>query len=228
MDTDIMIEQMKKIKELADIPMTNDVDTKRVEIIMLKFKEEPNVINESIGNIVNNTDWPFKLVIFDNRLNTANTSRAWNKLISESTCQYICIIDSDCFIPKLSPCWLTRMMESINETGIVIPMVDNTGSPSHKSSKAKEYPSTTINKGIWSGMCFLFKKSVYERLGVFDDRFYLYGQDSEWAHRTSKTGGVAMRKDVLIHHIGNYSMRNNENASLDKIYASELYKHLTK
>lgn len=208
--------------------MTDDLVTKRVEIIMLKFKESREVIGQAVSDIIENTDWPFKLTVFDNRLNTANTSRAWNKLIQESTCDYVLLIDSDCFVPKLSPCWLTRMMESIDMHGIVIPMVDNTGSPSHKSSKALEYGQWVTNTTIWSGMCFLFKKSLYDRLGPFDERFYLYGQDSEWAFRASKQGGVVMRRDVLIHHLGNYSMSKNENASMDKIYASKLYQYLTK
>ena len=221
------MEELKKIKELAKIPMTDDLITKRVEIIMLKFKEEPQVIDRAISSIVNNTNWPFKLTVFDNRLNTANTSRAWNKLISESTCDYVLLIDSDCFVLKVEPCWLTRMMESVDDKGIVIPMVTSTGSPSHRASKARDYPSFDLNTSIWSGMCFLFKKSRYEELGEFDERFYLYGQDSEWAFR-AKQKGVIMRRDVLIEHIGNYTMSKNENASLDKIYASQLYKHLTK
>lgn len=222
------MQELERIKELAKIPMTSDSETKRVEIIMLKFKEEPEIINDSVSRIINHTNWPFKLTVFDNRLNTANTSRAWNKLIKESTCDYVLIIDSDAFVPtSIEPCWLTRMMQSIDETGIVIPVVDNTGSPSHKASRAEEYPSSSRNQTIWSGMCFLFKKSTYEQLGEFDERFYLYGQDSEWAFRAKKIGGATMRKDVFVHHIGNYSMSKNENSGIDKLYASQLYKYLT-
>ena len=223
------MQELSEIKKLAEVPMTDDHETKRVEIIMLKYKEEPKVINDAICRIVNHTHHPFKLTVFDNRLNTANTSRAWNKLVRESTCDYVLLIDSDCFVPEnLQPCWLTRMMESIDETGIVIPVVDNTGSPSHRARIEQKYPSFERNKSIWSGMCFLFKKSIYEQIGKFDERFYLYGQDSEWAFRAKKQGGVMMRKDVFIHHIGNYSMSKRNDASLDKIYASKLYQYLTK
>lgn len=224
----MQMQELEKIKQLASVPMTSDHDTKRVEIIMLKFKEEDSVIRNSIGDIVNNTNWPFKLTIFDNRPNTANTSRAWNKLVKESACDYVMLIDSDCYVPKVEPCWLTRMMESIDETGLVIPVVDNTGSPSHKAVKASEYPSKSRNNGIWSGMCFLFKKSLYEQLGPFDERFYLYGQDSEWAFRSKSIGNAVIRNDVFVHHIGNYSMSKNELATLDKIYASSLYRFLCK
>lgn len=219
------MDELEKIKVLAEVPMTDDKDTRRVEIIMLKFKEDKSVIDDSISRIVHNTDWPFRLVIFDNRLNTANTSRAWNKLIRESTCDYICIIDSDAFVPE-GGYWLTRMMESIDETGLVIPVSNLSGGQSQKVSKEEPYPSFIRNKGIWSGYCFLFKKSLYDTLGGFDERFYLYGQDSEWAHRSKRTGGAVMRRDVLVRHIGNYSMSKNEVKDQDRIYARKLFQYL--
>lgn len=218
---------LEDIKKLAEIPMTDDKTTRRVEIIMLKFKEEKNVIDDAISRIIHNTNWPFKLTIFDNRLNTANTSRAWNKLVKESTCDYVMLIDSDAFIPEgLSPCWLTRMMESIDETGLVIPVSNQSGGQSQKVGAPEEYPSFIRNKGIWSGYCFLFKKSLYEKLGDFDERFYLYGQDSEWAHRSKSIGGAVMRKDVLVKHLGGYSMEKNDARDADKVYARALFEYL--
>ena len=222
--------KFKSMKALASIPMTSDRETKRVEIIMLKFKEEPVVIDKAISRIVNNTDWPFKLTIFDNRPNSANTSRIWNKLVGEATCDYVLIIDSDAFVPavKTDPCWLTRMMESIDETGIVIPVSSCGGGAHQHVTGPQKYPSSQINKDIWSGYCFLFKKDLYSKVGKFDERFYLYGQDSEWAFRVSKHGGAVMRKDVFVEHIGSYSMDKNPVREDDKLYARELFKFLTK
>lgn len=222
------MKELEQIKKLAEIPMTDDKATKRVEIIMLKFKEDWKVIGESIRRIIESTTYPYKLTVFDNRLNTANTSRAWNKLVKESTCEYVCLIDSDSFVPEgIEPCWLGRMMESIDETGLVIPVSDVGGGQGQHIGKQEEYPNKVVNRGIWSGYCFLFKKSLYERLGPFDERFYLYGQDSEWAHRSKKTGGAIMRKDVLVRHMGGYSMEKNADREADKIYARKLFVYLT-
>ncbi len=221
-------ENIKNIKALAKVPMTDDADTRRVEIIMLKFKEEPKVIDAAIHRVIHSTDHPFKLTIFDNRLNTPNTSRAWNKLIKESTCDYILIIDSDAFVPEeLSPCWLSRMMERIDETGIVIPVSSASGGAHQHVSGAKEYPSAKRNTDIWSGYCFLFKKAVVEQIGAFDERFYIYGQDSEWAHRAKKIGGAVMCEDVFVEHIGGYSFKQDPIRDSDKLYARELFKYLT-
>lgn len=213
-------ENIEKIVELAKVPMKTERETKRVEIIMLKFKEEPEVIDEAILRIVHLTDHPFKLTIYDNRPNTANTSRIWNKLVGDSLCDYVCIVDSDAYVPALEPCWLTRMMESIDETGIVIPVSDASGGAHQHVGKAEH--GTYLNKDIWSGYCFLFKKEIWEK-NKFDERFYIYGQDSEWAHRT---GGALMRKDVLVTHIGGASFKSDPLRDADKQYARALFNKL--
>jgi hypothetical protein len=219
---------LQKMKNLADVPMKSEQETKRVEIIMLKFKEEKEVIDNAVSRIIHNTNWPFKLTIYDNRPNTPNTSRIWNKLVKEATCDYIMLIDSDAFVPKCEPCWLTRMMESIDDTGLVIP-VSSTGGGAHQHVNGPEvYPSVTRNKDIWSGYCFLFKKETYEKVGPFDEQFYIYGQDSEWAHRAKKIGGAAMRKDTFVEHIGSYSFSKDPLREDDKFYAGELFKFKTR
>lgn len=220
------------MKDLAALPLTDDRETKRVEIIMLKFKEAPEVIDKAISRIIHNTDWPFKLTVFDNRLNSANTSKIWNKLVRESTCDYVLIIDSDAFIrgTKDLPCWLTRLMESIHQTGVVIPVSSTSGGAhQHQPYGQKRYPHSEINTDIWSGFCFLFTKAAYQKIGPFDERFYIYGQDSEWAHRCAKiVGGAVMRQDVWVEHIGGYSFKKDPVREADKTYARELFLYLTK
>ena len=224
-----MRERIKKIKELAKVPMEDDHKLKRVEIIILKFKEDPEIIDKCVSLILHNTKWPFKLNIFDNRPNSANTSRIWNKLIRESTCDYVCIIDSDAFVPATDPCWLTRLMESVDVTGCIIPMGDNAGG-SNKAQTAKPYPSQPIlDTGIWSGFCFVIKKSLWQETGGFDEDFYFYGQDSEFANRLKRKNGTLIRPDVLVRHIGSYSGKKAEtegsfDREADKLYASALYR----
>jgi hypothetical protein len=223
-------ERIQKIEDLAKIPMTDDKKTRRVEIIMLKFTEAPEVIDKAVSNIINRTEHPFKLTVFDNRLNTANMARIWNKLVGESTCDYVCLIDSDAFVPQLSPCWLTRMMESIDETGVVVAMGDNVGGENQADS-ARPYPASRRERGVWTGFCFLFKKSVWEKM-PFDERFYMYGQDSAWAHLLGKKDGVVLRTDTLVEHLHGYSAKKNETAGTfdrvaDKRHASSLLKRIT-
>ena len=230
-----MPERVKKIEELAKRPMTDDKATRRVEIIMLKFKEEPKVIDKAISNIIHFTDHPFKLTVYDNRLNPPNTSKIWNKLVSESSCDYIMLIDSDAFVPKTSPCWLTRMMESIDEAGLVLSVGDNVSGGNH-ATRAAQYPSAekyTFAKfrGAWTGYCFLFKKSLWQE-HPFDERFYMYGQDSAWGLERDHEAGAILRKDVLVRHLHSYSFKKAAAAGeldrdADKQYARALYKRMS-
>lgn len=229
-------EDFKEMKALAAAPLSAVRETKRVEIVMLKFKEDPEIIDKAITRIIHNTDWPFKLNVFDNRPlpgedNNRNTSRIWNFLVEQSMCDYVLICDSDAYIPakKTDPCWLTRMMESIDETGVVIPVSSALGGAKQKRSAAGAYGSKTVNKDAWSGFFFLISKEAYKKIGPFDERFYIYGQDSEWAIRTGrKVGGAIMREDVFVEHIGGASFGSDPLREKDKTYARELYRHLTK
>lgn len=224
-------DDLREMRGLALEPLTNDKDTRRVEIIMLKFKETPAVIDHAITRIIHNTDWPFKLTIFDNRPNNPNTSRVWNKLISEATCDYVLVCDSDAYIPyeKTSPCWLTRMMESIDETGVVVPVSSAQGGAHQHVTGPSEYGAKALNKDAWSGYFFLLSKAAYRQIGPFDERFYIYGQDSEWAIRCGrKAGGAVMRKDVFVEHIGGASFGSSPIRDKDKMYARQLFTYLTK
>ena len=231
-----MKQMILEVKALAAKPLSIVREEKRVEIIMLKFKEEPAVIDKAVSRIIHNTDWPFKLTVFDNRPlegeeNNRNTARIWNKLTYDATCRYVLIIDSDAFIPaqKLSPCWLTRMMESIDETGIVVPVSSSGGGAHQHVNGAEPYPSMVLNRDIWSGYCFLFDREKVWNPERFDERFYIYGQDSEWAHRTQRRfGGAVMRKDVFVEHIGGYSFKQDPIREADKLYARNLFQYLTR
>jgi len=224
-----LTDTIARVKVLASAPLVDDNEVRRVEIIVLKFKEEPAVIDKCINRIIHNTDHPFKLTIFDNRLNPPNTSKIWNKLINEATCRYVLIMDSDAFIPgeKLSPCWLSRMMESIHKTGVVIPVSSAPGGAHQHVTGAQQYPSEQVNKDIWSGFCFLLDRQGWGEK-PFDERFYIYGQDSEFAYRVGKRGGAIMRLDVFVEHIGGYSFKSDPVREDDKIYARKLFEYLTR
>lgn len=229
-------EDLREMKELAAQPLSEEREKRRVEIVMLKFKEDPEIIDKAITRIIHNTDWPFKLNVFDNRPlegeeNNRNTSRIWNALVRDATCPYVLIMDSDAYIPakKTDPCWLTRMMESIDETGLVIPVSSAGGGAHQHVGGPQAYGSKELNRDAWSGYCFLFSKEFYEAAGPFDERFYIYGQDSEWAVRVGrKNGGAVMRKDVFVEHIGGASFGTDPLREKDKFYARELFRHLTK
>ena len=219
--------------ELAKIPLKDDSEIRRVEIIMLKFKE-PEVEIEALNHIIENTDHPFKLTIFDNRLNLPNTSRIWNALIRESNCDYICILDSDVFVSKK---WLTRLMETFEKPDCyaVLPVTNKTSGKQHRAEKALSYPQEPIlvNR-IFAAQIVLYKKEIFNKIGYFDEEFYIYGQDSEWSHRLLKSEFNAyIRPDVWVEHMGSYSLNKaakegNYDKGLERKYSKMLFRQKTR
>ncbi len=223
----ISVERIEAIRKLSQKPLAHDSALRRVEIVMLKYKEAPGVINRAVANVIHRTQWPFRFTIYDNRQNPPNMAKIWNRLVRQSPCEYVLFMDTDAYVPDLEPCWLTRMMESIDEKDIVVPLGDNV-SGINRATAPESYPASVAKPGIWTAFCFLFKKSLWER-EPFDEEFFMYGQDSEWAARLSRTqGGVVLRRDVLVHHLHGYSAKKaQKEGELDRAadgqYALQLY-----
>ena len=142
------------LAELAKIPMRTEREMQMVEIIVLKWKR-PDIETRCARQIIENTEWPYKLVVYDNRKNSPNTARAWNKLTRQATCEFVCFVDSDAFVPKAEPCWLTRMMETFTDPKcrIVVPITNNCSTPAQKVPE-EPYPAAIRHHGEWSGFCF--------------------------------------------------------------------------
>ncbi len=213
------------LAELARIPMREESEIRMVEIIMLKWKR-PDVETRCANQIIKNTVWPFKFVIYDNRVNTPNTARIWNKLVKQATCDYVCLIDSDAFVPAIDPCWLTRMMETfqIPDCRMVLPLTNHCSTPAQKIP-VEPYGAVVRHHGEWSGFCFLFRKSLLEKIGPFDEEFIGYGQDSEFSLRLDrKAGGTYIRRDVFVEHLHGASFKVDEAyAAADRQYAQKLF-----
>lgn len=221
---------MVDMAALAAIPMLPERDTRMVEIIVLKWKR-PEIETKCAERIIAFTEWPFKLNVYDNRPNTPNTARIWNKLIRDATCDYVCVMDSDAYVSLTSPCWLTRMMECFErpDCRMVVPVTDRCSSPHQRAERAEEYPACERNDSIWSGFCFLMRRSLIDEVGPFDEEFVGYGQDSEFAVRLArKGGGTYVRRDVFVQHLHGASFKaatesGVHDAQADRAYAQQLF-----
>jgi GT2 family glycosyltransferase len=77
----------------------------------------------------------------------------------------------------------------------------------------------------WASGCgLLFKKSVFDEIGGFDENFFMYFEDEELCYRFyKKNKNVYYFPDLLIaHHVGASSKLINEKIEVEKI-KSELY-----
>lgn len=225
----------QKIIDQVHLPIPTDRDLKRVEIVILKYKD-PEVETQCAKHIIENTEWPYKLVFFDNRPGTKNMAKIWNKLIQESTCDYVALMDSDAFVPKLEPCWLTRCMETFDkhpDCYVVSPMLDRIGFAQQRAGIAKNKPPVKITEEF-ANTCAVFKKEVFDKIGYYDEDFLIYGADPEWAWRfiNSKECFGYLRPDIVVHHKHHYSVekaseKQEYNRTAEKEYSNNLYKQKT-
>lgn len=222
-----------------NLPIPSDRDVKRVEIIILKYKS-PEMEAKCVQHLIENTQWPFKINLFDNRPGTKNMSKILNKLFRETTCDYFVVMDSDCFVPKLEPCWLTRCMETFEkypDCYVVSPAITRIGCPQQRASAPRNSkPEKFIE--VFANPCSLHRKDVFEKVGYYDENFLIYGSDVEWSYRLLHTPGCSayLRPDVLVDHIyhgsvakaGKEEVKFSKIKSVEKEYANELFEQKTK
>ncbi len=215
-------------------PLPSDSEIRRVEIIILKYKD-PEVEVKCAQHLLENTEWPYKLVFFDNRPGTKNMAKIWNKLIRESTCDYVALMDSDAFVPKMEPCWLTRCMQTFDmypDCYAVSPMLDNISFPQQRAATPRNTkPEKCVEE--FANTCMVFKKDLFEKVGYYDEDFLIYGADPEHAYRVVKSPYAAyLRPDVVVGHEWHHSAKKaaakqEYNKVAEKEYCTELLKKKT-
>ncbi len=229
-------EEIKKIKALADRPLKTEKAMRMVEVVVLLYNEH-EMACDVVSRLVKYANYPFKLTVLNNtaQIVPINFSRQWNHCAKESKCDFIIFMDSDVFVEQD---WLKRMMESMEDESVdmVLPVMNKTSSTQQRKDAASPYPSQEPLTELMAAQMVLYRKSVFDKIGFFDERFLLYGQDSEWAYRfkKAKLNGI-VRRDVWVNHIGSYSIAkfNEEenkayNPSVEREYARTLFKYLTK
>lgn len=61
-----------------------------------------------------------------------------------------------------------------------------------------------------TGCCLIVKREVFEKIGLFDESFFMYGEDVEFCHRAKKNGfRIGVVEDAQIYHRVNASSQNN-------------------
>lgn len=186
----------------------------KVDIIILRYnlpKYEDQCI-QSVKDTVKNVK--YELTVFDNYEPDYHISKAWNKLIEKSDCEYICLLNSDT-VPWNG--WLKKLMEVFKRkenVGAVGPATSNTSGV----QGGHEGPTGTpcvIPIDQLTGFCLIFPKKVWEEAGKFDERFHLYGEENDFLERVKLEGyNLYFRPDAFVYHYG--SKTANEVASKRK------------
>jgi N-acetylglucosaminyl-diphospho-decaprenol L-rhamnosyltransferase len=154
-------------------------------------------------------------------------ARANNRGAEKATGRYLLFLNSDTEVPAGAVEKLLDIKRNHPEYGIIAPMVDNPdgslqlswGSDLHLHTEfflkfiAKGWSrwrlktkKTEVSRDVdWvSGACFMIDRNLYQEIGGFDEKFFLYVEDADLGKRVRQLGHkVHLTSEVrIVHHLG--------------------------
>lgn len=84
-----------------------------------------------------------------------------------------------------------------------------------------------LPKTLWGG-CLLIKTNVFRALGGFDERFFLWFEDSDLSRRLVDKGYKIGSVDVAVQHVGGVSFAKMSEREKRKIFFSSMCKYAQK
>ena len=184
---------------------------------------------DCLYSVIANTNWPYKISYFDNYNSGYTLTQIWNKLINESKSEYICLLNNDAF-PTMG--WLEKLMTSLlyrDSQGFIGPSTNQCHSIQksiYTEELAAQYKNKVkeINEHL-SGFCVLFPRVIWSKLKGFDEKYTLYGQESDFMQRAKDIGYHCWwRKDVFVNHIGEATVKRYcKNSYIERKKAKDLY-----
>jgi len=179
--------------------------TRDVEIIIIKYTVNDSIKkfeDQTIKSVLSHTEEPYHLKIWQNKTKDENLSVIWNKLIQNSPADYVCLLNSDVLVENR---WLQKLLEVFDQenVGAVGPVTNACGIRQQIQPKG----NGTENAKTLSGFCMAFPKKVWEEVGGFDEKYKLYGEDSDFCKKIANKYRLVIRKDVFIEHFKSQTMK---------------------
>jgi len=164
---------------------------------------------------------------------------AVNQGIRAAKGDIICLLNNDCFV---TTGWSERLLKALDEYDIVGPctnycagrqrvrldMYNDLDELNTEAVKWSEMHDGRVDEVNWViGFCMMFKKSLYDELGEFDESLWpSSGEEIDFALRAKDAGkkvGIAI--DVYVHHEGSVTFKDidAEHPYRDIIEASEAH-----
>ncbi|AZR72018.1 hypothetical protein BBF96_00510 [Anoxybacter fermentans] len=153
-------------------------------------------------------------VIYNNE--NLGTSKAWNQGIKIGKGKYILFLNPDILV---TPYWLTKMVacaesdkkiavvgtKQVDQNGNIIyaGVIEKDGQYIFRGRGEKDEP-TKYNQicdcATVSGACYLIKREYLSKIGYFDERFFMYAEETDYSYRARLLGYRVVYCPVTIIH----------------------------
>ncbi|MDD5021753.1 MAG: glycosyltransferase family 2 protein [Endomicrobiaceae bacterium] len=171
-------------------------------------------------------------------------AKALNTGVAKSDGKYICYINNDVIVTKQ---WLEGLIYAINQhknnavAGTLFNPFENKVFVK-KAEKNKKIIDIVADKTRLTnyhnvkeaktvhGLCMFIKKSIFKKVGLFNENFYpCFGEDIEFCKRVKKYGyNLVDAADVFVFHYWNKSVRSDEFKKQNKNIETVMKNHYKK
>lgn len=218
------------------------------------------LLKACVASIRKHTLVPYEIIVVDNGSTDGTLAycrKMGLKLVSHphnlgfpAACNYglrfasgdlLMLLNNDTIV---TPNWLPHLHNCLNsaeDVGMVGPMTNY----ANGKQKVRERFTTTqgmarkynrVNPSLWKptdrlvGVCLLFKRETFERVGLLDERFSPgYFEDDDFCYRVRLAGyRLLITGDCFIYHRGSVSFRKNGNEARRKLLRRNRRKFMDK
>jgi len=201
----------------------------------------------AIGSVHEHTKLPYEIILVDNgspaRLSdpkeynvdkviylseNKGVAAAWNAGIRVSQGEYICLLNNDALVFDN---WLEDMQEALQYTDLVManPMY---GEPFSRAREAAQKRAAQLEKPFEESLtftrdfsCVLAPRELFNLVGVFDEQFFMYCEDSDFLKRMEAAGYTARTcTRVNIFHIISATASTNPDTAEIMNKSKQFYK----
>ncbi|MBU1100659.1 MAG: glycosyltransferase family 2 protein [Bacteroidetes bacterium] len=189
------------------IASLREIDYKNYEVIIVDNNSSGNdvdIIKEKYGDYVK------EVIVNDDNYGFAGGNNVGIKYALNGDADLILLLNNDTIVEKNFLNELVAALNSDKDIGILTPMInyysnkDTIWSAGGYISKIKasgfssgtdmQQDSFVKNEfcSFASGCCLLIKREVFERIGLLDDKYFLYLEDTDFCYRTISAGFKVM------------------------------------
>lgn len=187
--------------------------------VVVSVRNVERFIAKCLSSILNQTYSHFELVILDslstdgtvqeikkfndNRIrfyeinNKLGLTEARNESIKFAAGKYLFFTDGDCIVAKD---WLMEGINSFRNNPDCIAVEGKTYyvSEDYKPTRSDDIVEN-LNGGLYHTCNIAYKKSVFQKVGFFDERFN-YHEDRDFAYRAAKLGKIIFNSKMVVYH----------------------------
>ena len=190
----------------------------------------------------------FPSVILIRNEENVGFSRANNQGIKKAKGEYIALLNSDTYITDNSFFNMIDFMKKDSNIGICGPKILNPdlspqptrtdqykpidaflkilGLYNYKRESARMNYNKIQDVEVIGGCCMIFRKSVFDAIGLFDESYFLYNEENDICLRARKTNWkVVFFPTSIVYHVGGASTFQKEISEKVEIacYRSNIY-----